>query len=80
MRGDDVRWLRRSLRRSGPAGRDGGNDVFDAELTRLVQDFQRAHRLLVDGIAGTQTQVVLDSALGLPGRRRLAMAGTGGGA
>ena len=30
---------------------------------RLVQDFQRQHRLAVDGVAGVQTQIVLDTAL-----------------
>jgi peptidoglycan hydrolase-like protein with peptidoglycan-binding domain len=31
-----------------------------------VQNFQREHRLNVDGIAGVQTQVVLDTALADP--------------
>jgi hypothetical protein len=31
-----------------------------------VQNFQRQHRLNVDGIAGVQTQVVLDTALADP--------------
>jgi peptidoglycan hydrolase-like protein with peptidoglycan-binding domain len=29
----------------------------------LVEDFQRRNRLVVDGIAGVQTQVALDAAL-----------------
>ena len=37
---------------------------FDAELTTLVRDFQRQHRLAVDGIAGVQTQIALASAVG----------------
>ncbi len=32
-----------------------------------MQNFQREHRLNVDGIAGVQTQVVLDTALAEPG-------------
>jgi peptidoglycan hydrolase-like protein with peptidoglycan-binding domain len=33
----------------------------------MVEDFQRQHRLNVDGIAGVQTQIVLDSLGGTPG-------------
>jgi len=63
-RGDEVRWLRRSLGRL--RGVDAGravSDVYDAELSRQVMDFQRAHRLAVDGVAGVQTQVVLNGAV-----------------
>ena len=64
MRGADVRWLRDSLRATqGLPIAPPGNDVYDDELTRLVQDFQRQHRLAVDGIAGVQTQIALDTAL-----------------
>ena len=68
MRGNDVRWLRQGLEQLGglPAS-DPSHDVFDAELQRLVEDFQRSRRLSVDGIAGVQTQLVLDAALGAPG-------------
>jgi len=68
MRGDDVRWLRDSLRatRGLPAAPAGG-DVYDEELVQLVQDFQREHRLAVDGIAGVQTQIALDTALNATG-------------
>ena len=37
------------------------------QLAIAVQNFQREHRLNVDGIAGLQTQVVLDTALAEPG-------------
>jgi general secretion pathway protein A len=64
MRGDDVRWLRQSLQRVEGTQSDGPvSDVFDAELGKLVRDFQRQHRLTVDGIAGVQTQIVLASAV-----------------
>ncbi|MFO7276167.1 MAG: AAA family ATPase [Pseudomonadota bacterium] len=64
MRGEDVRWLRESLHRAqGLEPPEPVSDVFDAELSRLVMDFQRRHRLTVDGIAGVQTQIVLNSAL-----------------
>ena len=59
-----VRWLRDSLRRvNGLPADEPGNDRFDTELATLVEDFQRKHRLAVDGIAGVQTQVALDAAL-----------------
>jgi len=64
MRGDDVRWLRRSLQRVVGGPSDGPvSDVFDEDLSKLVRDFQRQHRLTVDGIAGVQTQIVLASAV-----------------
>ena len=39
------------------------SDLYDEDLTRLVQDFQRQHRLHADGVAGVQTQIVLDTVL-----------------
>jgi len=68
MRGDEVRWLRRSLNAlRGAASDPEHGDVYDEELAIAVQNFQREHRLNVDGIAGVQTQVVLDTALAEPG-------------
>jgi general secretion pathway protein A len=59
-----VKWLRDSLRRvNGLPADDGADDRFDPALVTLVEDFQRKNRLAVDGIAGVQTQVALDSAL-----------------
>jgi general secretion pathway protein A len=64
MRGEDVRWLRDSLRAAkGLPASPPGNDLYDEELVHLVQDFQRQHRLAVDGVAGVQTQIALDTAL-----------------
>ena len=81
MRGDDVRWLRQGLEQLGglPVS-DHSRDLFDSELERLVEDFQRSRRLSVDGIAGVQTQLVLDAALGAPGTPKLADTGTETGA
>ncbi|HET9694735.1 MAG TPA: peptidoglycan-binding protein, partial [Steroidobacteraceae bacterium] len=64
MRGAEVKWLRENLRvaQGLPEGA-AGSDVYDEELTRLVQDFQRQHRLNADGVAGVQTQIVLDTVL-----------------
>jgi general secretion pathway protein A len=73
MRGDDVRWLRQGLEQlSGVQSVGPSGDYFDAGLQQLVEDFQRSRRLAVDGVAGLQTQLVLDSALGLPGAPTLA--------
>jgi general secretion pathway protein A len=67
MQGDEVRWLRRSLNAlAGGASDPEHADVYDQELAIAVQNFQREHRLNVDGIAGVQTQVVLDTALADP--------------
>jgi len=67
MRGDEVRWLRRSLNALRGASSDPERgDLYDEELAIAVQNFQREHRLNVDGIAGVQTQVVLDTALADP--------------
>jgi general secretion pathway protein A len=64
MRGNDVRWLRNSLEKvRGDEPTPNAGDVYDAQLVRLVEDFQRTHRLSVDGIAGVQTQIALDTAL-----------------
>jgi general secretion pathway protein A len=63
MRGEDVKWLRESLLAAQGLPAAPGGDAYDAELTRLVQDFQRQHRLVVDGVAGVQTQIVLDTAI-----------------
>lgn len=67
MQGDEVRWLRRSLNALAGGALDPEHaDVYDQELAIAVQNFQREHRLNVDGIAGVQTQVVLDTALADP--------------
>jgi len=62
MQGDGVRWLRDSLNSlQGKPSETPASDYYDEELTRMVEDFQRRHRLQVDGIAGIQTQIVLDT-------------------
>ena len=68
MHGEEVRWLRRSLSAlQGAASDPESGDIYDQELESAVQNFQREHRLNVDGVAGIQTQVVLDTALAEPG-------------
>jgi general secretion pathway protein A len=67
MRGADVKWLRESLRSAQGLPAVPASDAYDEDLTRLVQDFQRQHRLTVDGVAGVQTQIVLDTVIGATG-------------
>lgn len=73
-RGPDVVWLRESLATIDEQFASGSpnSDVYDAELEQIVRDFQRAHRLDVDGLAGQQTQIVINSLLAVDGTPRLA--------
>ena len=71
--GADVAWLRNSL-----AAIDGRytsdnpeSDAFDGELEQIVRLFQREHRLDVDGLAGQQTQIIINSLLAVEGTPRL---------
>ena len=65
MHGADVRWLRNSLARAqGKVESAHPSDIYDAALSRQVEDFQQRHRLNVDGIAGTQTQILLNALSG----------------
>lgn len=62
MQGAGVRWLRTTLNTvHGQAGDGNSSDYYDEDLVRMVEEFQRQHRLNVDGIAGVQTQIVLDT-------------------
>jgi murein L,D-transpeptidase YcbB/YkuD len=62
MQGEGVRWLRNSLNSvHGRSSEEDSSDYYDEELVKMVEDFQRQHRLNVDGIAGVQTQIVLDT-------------------
>ena len=67
MRGAPVRQLREQLNRwSGGGANASASDEYDGSLVKLVEQFQRANRLTVDGIAGIETQVALDAALAAP--------------
>ncbi len=65
----NVVWLRQSLAaiddryRAEPMDLD----VFGAGLEQRVRAFQRDHRLGVDGVAGQQTQIIINSLLALDG-------------
>jgi general secretion pathway protein A len=61
-RDEGVRWLRKSLYTAlGQPVPGAGSDTYDEELAAMVEEFQHQHRLDVDGVAGLQTQVLLDS-------------------
>ncbi len=71
-----VAWLRRSLAdideryRADPIE----STFYDDELTQRVRDFQRDQRISVDGLAGKQTQIILNSLLATGDRPRLVTA------
>jgi general secretion pathway protein A len=73
MRDDSVLWLREGLAKFDPALATTSDDprFFDAQLTESLKDFQRRNRLKVDGLAGQQTQIILNSGLGLENTPRL---------
>jgi len=81
MRDDSVPWLRHSLQalRGVPASQSSSSTLFDADLSKMVMDFQREHRLTIDGIAGVQTQVILSSAVPKPDSPLLVASVTHGG-
>jgi general secretion pathway protein A len=73
MHGAEIRQLRQELTRlTGKTVAADASDVYDGELSQLVRDFQRTHRLNADGVAGMQTLVVLNSALAKPDSPQLA--------
>jgi general secretion pathway protein A len=72
MHGSLVRRLREQLGRwRGTDDTPANSDAFDGDLMQLVEQFQRANRLTVDGVAGIETQVALDAALAGPDSPRL---------
>ncbi len=72
-RGENVLWLRRSLAAIDDRYRAEPLDsiVYDEQLEQRVIDFQRDHRLDVDGLAGQQTQIIINSLLGSENTPRL---------
>ena len=76
VRDPNVVWLRQSLAsiddryRADPLD----SDYFDDGLAERVRDFQRDNRLGVDGLAGQQTQIIINSLLALEGTPRLTTA------
>lgn len=73
MRGENIRWLRQSLAALDPEyqGAVSDSDLFDEALERQLREFQQRNRLRVDGLAGQQTQIFINSLLALEGTPRL---------
>lgn len=57
-----VSWLHKALGRVD--GRDGPPRGFDSVMQQRLRDFQRAHGLLADGIAGPRTLIHLNTLIG----------------
>ncbi len=65
VRGPAVLWLRQSLAAIDEryAAAPADSDVYDEGLASRVRDFQRDRRLTVDGYAGRQTQIIINTLL-----------------
>lgn len=73
----NVAWLRQCLAAIGARYRAEplSSEVYDAALEARVREFQRDHRLQVDGLAGRQTQMIINSLTADGGVPRLTTAG-----
>ena len=66
MRDPNVVWLRKSLAEIlGKPIDPMSSDLFDDNLEAHVRDYQVTRRLNVDGLVGQQTQIVINSDLGV---------------
>ncbi len=72
-RGTEVVWLRRSLAEIDVryVSEVIDDDEYDTNLQGIVRDFQKDNRLDVDGLAGQQTIIIINSLLGPDGSPRL---------
>jgi len=75
-RGPNIDWLRQSLTHIDARYASVGGDLYDAALQNLVRQFQKDHRLDVDGLAGQQTLIVINSLLGSDDSPRLTTTAT----
>ena len=74
MRGDAIRWLRTTIASiNGTQARPSAS--YGADLQQEIADFQKSHQLTVDGIAGEQTLLLLDSLTSTPGTPTLRSGG-----
>jgi len=74
--GDDVLWLRKALAAYGNESADLNKSEFDVQLEQQLKDFQRAHGLSADGVAGRFTLVHLNTYLAKPAPPQLTAMGT----
>ncbi|MEM1263186.1 MAG: AAA family ATPase [Pseudomonadota bacterium] len=72
MNDPGIQWLRQSLAtiQLGPVV-NPDSTLYDQALEQRVRDYQRTRRLKVDGVVGQQTQIIINSDLGLDGIPRL---------
>jgi len=72
-RGAEVLWLRQSLADIDERYISDviDSDVYDTDLQVIVREFQRDHRLAVDGLVGQQTLIIINSLLESDGSPRL---------
>jgi general secretion pathway protein A len=71
-KGPAVRELRRRLLQWNNAVLVGEvSAAYDEDLANLVEDFQKSHHLTPDGVAGLDTQLMLDGAIALASSPRL---------
>ena len=72
-RGAEVLWLRQSLADIDERYISDNieSDEYDTNLQSIVREFQRDFRLAVDGLAGQQTLIIVNSLLGSDGSPRL---------
>ncbi|MGH8307112.1 MAG: AAA family ATPase [Gammaproteobacteria bacterium] len=75
MVGTAVSWLRTQLANLQNTP-DTGSSTYDASLVAAVKQFQAAQHLKVDGIAGEETLIHLNTVLDAPGTPTLVPAGT----
>jgi general secretion pathway protein A len=76
-RSAEVLWLRQSLADIDEryASNNIESDEYDTNLQGIVREFQKDFRLVVDGLAGQQTLIIVNSLLGSDGSPRLATPG-----
>jgi len=76
-RGAEVLWLRQSLAEIDERyiSNNIESDDYDTNLQGIVREFQRDFRLAVDGLAGQQTLIVVNTLLGSDGSPRLTTPG-----
>lgn len=71
MSGPQVLWLRKSLAEIDGIEAAADDEYFDDALESRVREFQRANRLKVDGLAGEQTQIIINSIVSVNDAPRL---------